>query len=174
MYYFIVLYLYFYFLCLFLSFFYYSYLCLYIFYSLHYFIFLYNLFFVTFQGLTAAIMKITVFWDVVPCSLVEIDRRFRGTYCLHHQSNHCPSTLSAPVLSKAIRTLLYVTLPRRPNTHRDVSVRMCSTAPGSRFIRKVAALCKVRIHQPVTHNQWHCHWRHLEELVLRNCVKSKQ
>jgi hypothetical protein len=29
-------------------------------------------------------MKMTVFWDVGPCSLVEIDRRFRGSYCLHH------------------------------------------------------------------------------------------
>jgi hypothetical protein len=23
-----------------------------------------------------------VFWDVVPCSLVDADRRFRGAYCL--------------------------------------------------------------------------------------------
>jgi hypothetical protein len=29
-------------------------------------------------------MKITVFWDVAPCSLVDIDQHFRGTYCLHH------------------------------------------------------------------------------------------
>jgi hypothetical protein len=28
-----------------------------------------------------------VFWDVVPCSHVEVDRRFRGAYCLHHQSD---------------------------------------------------------------------------------------
>jgi hypothetical protein len=26
-----------------------------------------------------------VFWDVAPCSLVEVYRRFRGAYCLHHQ-----------------------------------------------------------------------------------------
>jgi hypothetical protein len=31
-------------------------------------------------------MEMTVFWYVAPCSLVEIDRRFRGVYCLHHQS----------------------------------------------------------------------------------------
>jgi hypothetical protein len=31
-------------------------------------------------------MKTTVFWDRAPCSLVEIDRRFRGVYCLHHQA----------------------------------------------------------------------------------------
>jgi hypothetical protein len=26
--------------------------------------------------------KITVFWDIVPCSLVESGRRFRDAYCL--------------------------------------------------------------------------------------------
>jgi hypothetical protein len=36
---------------------------------------------------------ISVFRDVAPCSLVKIDRCFRGAYCLHHQdygegSNH--------------------------------------------------------------------------------------
>jgi hypothetical protein len=25
------------------------------------------------------------FWDVAPCSLVGVDRRFRGAYCLHYQ-----------------------------------------------------------------------------------------
>jgi hypothetical protein len=27
----------------------------------------------------------TVFWGDAPCSLVEIDRRFGGAYCVHHQ-----------------------------------------------------------------------------------------
>jgi hypothetical protein len=26
-------------------------------------------------------MKMAVFWDVAPCSLVDSDRRFRGDYC---------------------------------------------------------------------------------------------
>jgi hypothetical protein len=30
-------------------------------------------------------MKTTVFWDVAPCSQVEIDRHLRAAYCLHHQ-----------------------------------------------------------------------------------------
>jgi hypothetical protein len=30
-------------------------------------------------------MKTAVFWAVAPCSLVEIYRRFRGAFCLHHQ-----------------------------------------------------------------------------------------
>jgi hypothetical protein len=45
--------------------------------------------FVRFQVLTAASMKVTVFWDVTPCSLVEVYRRFRGACCLHHQGG-CP------------------------------------------------------------------------------------
>jgi hypothetical protein len=28
-------------------------------------------------------MKVSVFWDAAPCSHVEVDRRFRGAYCLH-------------------------------------------------------------------------------------------
>jgi hypothetical protein len=33
-------------------------------------------------------MKITDIWNTGPCSLVEIDRLFRGAYCLHHQGDH--------------------------------------------------------------------------------------
>jgi hypothetical protein len=39
---------------------------------------------VEFEVLTAASMKMAVFWVVAPCSLVEVYQRFRGTYCLHH------------------------------------------------------------------------------------------
>jgi hypothetical protein len=39
---------------------------------------------VRFQVLTAASMKMAVFWVLVPCSLVELYRRFRGAFCLHH------------------------------------------------------------------------------------------
>jgi hypothetical protein len=38
-----------------------------------------------FQVFTAASLMTTVFWDVAPCSLVEVYRRFRGAYCLHHR-----------------------------------------------------------------------------------------
>jgi hypothetical protein len=27
------------------------------------------------------------FWDVAPCILVEVNRRFRGARCLHHQGD---------------------------------------------------------------------------------------
>jgi hypothetical protein len=38
-----------------------------------------------FQFLTAANKKFRVFWDVLPCSQIDVDRRFRGVCCLHHQ-----------------------------------------------------------------------------------------
>jgi hypothetical protein len=37
----------------------------------------------------------TVFWDVMPYSLVETGQHFRGTYCLHHQD---------ALLAKDVRT----------------------------------------------------------------------
>jgi hypothetical protein len=37
-------------------------------------------------------MKLTAFFNITPCNLVKVDRRFRGTYCLHHQGNYRGST----------------------------------------------------------------------------------
>jgi hypothetical protein len=31
-------------------------------------------------------LKMIPFWVMVQCSLIEVDRRYRGEYCLHH---HC-------------------------------------------------------------------------------------
>jgi hypothetical protein len=32
-------------------------------------------------------LKMTAFWDTVPCSLIWVERRFGSAYCLHHQGN---------------------------------------------------------------------------------------
>jgi hypothetical protein len=45
--------------------------------------------FARFHVLTETSMKMAVFWDVKPYSLVDIDRRFRSAYCLLEQSNVC-------------------------------------------------------------------------------------
>jgi hypothetical protein len=47
--------------------------------------------FVGFQIIMAANMKMTDFWDVAPCNLIEIYRRFGGAYCLHNQGDHHPN-----------------------------------------------------------------------------------
>jgi hypothetical protein len=33
-------------------------------------------------------LKMAVFWVIVPCSLVQAYRHFRGACCLHHQGDH--------------------------------------------------------------------------------------
>jgi hypothetical protein len=40
---------------------------------------------VTYQILISTSMKMVVFWDVVPCSIVGSDQCFRGCCCLYHQ-----------------------------------------------------------------------------------------
>jgi hypothetical protein len=40
-----------------------------------------------FQVLMAVSMKMTAFWDIMPCNLAEVDQCFRGSYCLHHLGN---------------------------------------------------------------------------------------
>jgi hypothetical protein len=32
-------------------------------------------------------MKIIAFWDTAPFSLIEVNGRFRGAYCLHRQGD---------------------------------------------------------------------------------------
>jgi hypothetical protein len=39
------------------------------------------------QVLTVINVNVTVFWNVVPCSQVDTDRRFRGAYYLQEQDN---------------------------------------------------------------------------------------
>jgi hypothetical protein len=40
------------------------------------------------EVLTAAGIKMDVFWVVAPCSLTEVYRRFRGAFCLHYPGPH--------------------------------------------------------------------------------------
>jgi hypothetical protein len=47
-------------------------------------------------------VKMTIFWDVAPYSLVEIDGRFRGACCLHHQG-YRPATSEKTVIYTCCR-----------------------------------------------------------------------
>jgi hypothetical protein len=39
------------------------------------------------EVLTTALMNVTVFWDVTPCSLIEVYRRFGGACCFLHDGD---------------------------------------------------------------------------------------
>jgi hypothetical protein len=58
-----------------------------------------------FQVLAAMSIKMTVFWDVAPWSLVEIDRRFRGAVCLHHQGDFWSYGQFIPLKTKLVYIL---------------------------------------------------------------------
>jgi hypothetical protein len=53
---------------------------------------------VRFQALKAASMMNAAFYDITPYSLVEVDRSFRGAYCLHH---HGYTSLHGAISKKA-------------------------------------------------------------------------
>jgi hypothetical protein len=45
-------------------------------------------------------MKVTAFWDISPCSLVEVDRRFRGAYWLWNETTR--RNISGGYLSSSV------------------------------------------------------------------------
>jgi hypothetical protein len=47
---------------------------------------------VGFEVLTAVVMKSTIFWDITLCSLLNVNRRFRGIYHLHFQGRRISQT----------------------------------------------------------------------------------
>jgi hypothetical protein len=62
-------------------------------------------------------MKFRVFWDVAPCSHVEVDRHFRGAYCIRHEGHKSitfflfliTNVVSLPVLKYQGLSLLNIT-----------------------------------------------------------------
>jgi hypothetical protein len=48
------------------------------------------------EVLTAVVMKSTIFWDITPCSLLKVNRRFGGTYRLHLQGRRTSRASNLP------------------------------------------------------------------------------
>jgi hypothetical protein len=42
-----------------------------------------NLYVVAFEALTPVVMKISIFWDIMPCSQFKVNRRFEGKCHFH-------------------------------------------------------------------------------------------
>jgi hypothetical protein len=68
----------------------------------------------TFQVITAASMKMTVFWVAAPCSLAEVYRRFRGPCCLHHQGDEIALIMEQGSTSEASDTFSQTTRRKHP------------------------------------------------------------
>jgi hypothetical protein len=81
---------------------------------------------VRFQVLTAASMKMAVFWVVALCSLVEVYRRFRSACCLLHQGEctaQQPSRQPSSVNMKTVMCLMSSILNRAHNMLVETSQR---------------------------------------------------
>jgi hypothetical protein len=48
----------------------------------------------------AETMHRTNFWEVTPCNLIEVLRRFEGMYCLHHQGRRVSRARKQQIESK--------------------------------------------------------------------------
>jgi hypothetical protein len=46
----------------------------------------------------------TVFWDVAPCSLIEVYQRFGGSYCLYPQAMMTEAVRTSETLEKFCQT----------------------------------------------------------------------
>jgi hypothetical protein len=72
-------------------------------------------------------MTFRVFWDVSSCSYVEVDRRFRGAYCLHHQGYDKPVRISETSENFNVNTQRYI-----PEDSKSCSVTRHGDATHSR------------------------------------------
>jgi hypothetical protein len=89
----------------------------------------------------------------VPCGLVEIYWRFRGTYCLHHQGDHRHGWTWEPVRTQRWRTEKSLPLSRIETCGR--SVLMLQLLWRTVFVATVAAyrlptLCQLQYNSKVT------------------------
>jgi hypothetical protein len=55
------------------------------------------------SGSLVASVNITACYDIALCNLVEVDRRFRGAYCLHQQVDEGSILHMRLVFSKTVR-----------------------------------------------------------------------
>jgi hypothetical protein len=60
-------------------------------------------------------LKFTVFWDVAPCSHVEVDRRYKGAYFLHLQGDVMMEAVCTSEMSGQLQRDYTALHPRRLN-----------------------------------------------------------
>jgi hypothetical protein len=64
-----------------------------------------------------------VFCNVVPCSMTDIDRRFRGAYCLHHQGDQSSySSKLEPQISSTVTSNYYSQSDQRAAIDQNINM----------------------------------------------------
>jgi hypothetical protein len=60
---------------------------------------------VRFEFLTVPNVKVTASWDIVLCSFIEVDRRFRGVYCRRYQRDRSGDGGSKHLLERRLTSM---------------------------------------------------------------------
>jgi hypothetical protein len=101
-------------------------------------------------GLSAlSYFEITVLWHVAPCSLVEIDRRFKGAYHIHHQGDRT-SVTSASFYQNTRRNLpedSHLHTRRRENLKSHLIIFVCVSICPNFLIREPLGGFESRLHE---------------------------
>jgi hypothetical protein len=88
--------------------------------------------FVRLQVLMVLRMKLSVFWDITPCSLVGTDRRFGGAYCLHHKGIHFIIAIMMETASTSETLVSFYQTARRNTLYKTLilALSLCSPVNG--------------------------------------------
>jgi hypothetical protein len=78
-------------------------------------------------------MKMAVFWDVAPCGLVDIDRRFRGAYCLHHHHHLDNAGQLPPLKRRSVFTRQHDTISQKTASLILVAMRTRNLTQSTHF-----------------------------------------
>jgi hypothetical protein len=76
---------------------------------------------VRFQVLTMVSMKFRVFWDVAPCTHIEVDRRFRGT-ASHHQGTLMMQAVCTSETSVNFNVTTWHYIPEDPKLKKSIMI----------------------------------------------------
>jgi hypothetical protein len=86
-----------------------------------------NKYLVGFEVLTVVVMKSSIFWDIMLCSWLKVNRHFRGTYRLHLQGQRISWVRNQHLLSCWFLARLIIRLWRWRRCFSETSVKFQQT-----------------------------------------------
>jgi hypothetical protein len=110
-------------------------------------------------------VRMAVFWDVVLCSLVDTNRRFRETYCLQHHNTPCYNPKGSRLHSRGLENLKYHPVDKCANsvtTEAVAIIRSVIFMNGDSGVKVIRLQCYFTLAG--------CQ----ETVWLRDCVKTEQ
>jgi hypothetical protein len=83
-------------------------------------------------------LKLRIFWDVLPCSQLNVDRHFRGVCCLHHQGALImeAARTSETLVDIQLRTWQYIPEDSEHHTRRRENFKSHNLIPCSACFTK--------------------------------------